>query len=121
MIHVAMPPEHHLLEHEEGDDAARERDSDAMRPGARIERVWQEREERGAEQRAGRKTHEVRQQGVSSCRRQQHEAAGDERRQGAAGSSQQDDGCERRHADSLPQPSQARAAMRPVAPSRRYE
>ena len=87
-VHVAMAPEHHLLEHEEGDDAAGERESDAVRAGAGIERVRQERKQRRAEQRAGREAHEVRQQRIAPRGRQQHEAAGDERRQRAAGAGQ---------------------------------
>ena len=88
-VHVAMAPEHHLLEHEEGDDAAGERKADAVRAGAGIERMRQERKQRGPEQRAGREAHEVRQQRVPPRGRQQHEAAGDECRQGAAGAGQE--------------------------------
>jgi hypothetical protein len=43
-VRVAVTPEHHLLQHEEGDDAARERDADAMRAGTGLDRVRQERQ-----------------------------------------------------------------------------
>ena len=53
-IVVAVPPEHELLEQEERQDAEQQREADAVRTriSGLLERVWNEAEERGPEQRA---------------------------------------------------------------------
>ena len=60
---VAVPPEHHLLEHEEHEQAGQQRQPDVCVPAdaGLLDRVRQQTEQRGAEQRAGRKADEMRQ------------------------------------------------------------
>ena len=63
VLAMAMAPQHELLEHEEEQQAADEREPDAVRPAlARaLDGMRQERQQRRAEQRTGGETHEVRQ------------------------------------------------------------
>ena len=72
---------------------ADQRDADAMgaaRP-RRFDRMRQQPEQRGAEQRAGREADEVRHDRVAPRLRQQQEAAGDQRGQRAAGGGEDHD------------------------------
>ena len=90
---VAVTPEHEFLEQEKQQDTDQQREADPMsRAGTgTVERMWNQSEERRAEQRAGRKADEVRQHGRAPARIERQEHAGREGAQHAAQRREHDD------------------------------
>ena len=114
---VAMPPEHHLFEHEEHEQAREESQPDVVRTGETdlLDCVRQQSEQRGAEQCAGRKADQMRQHAGAQRLRRDEEQRRRERAESAAEQGEQYDPGEQRHSYFI----QTSVAMRPVVPSRR--
>ncbi len=85
-VGMAVPPQHHLLQHEEHQQAAEQGQADFMRFGNTrgFDGVRQQPEQRGAEQRAGRKAHQMRQHTRAHPIRHDQEHRGRQRAQQAA-------------------------------------